>query len=145
MKNNALSRATSSSEANPQGLRRCKFVPCSVEFMPRRKDQVFHSPACKTKYTMAAYEAGLKVIERKRPNFHFAKLEDSPQLQSLHAVFLRHKGEVVTTLQLFESTRIMSISTRIAELRQNKVNISKAVYMGKSATGAKVFGYQLID
>ena len=78
-----------------------------------------------------------------KPNFHFAKLENSPQLQVLHEALKRRRGEVVTTLQLFQETGLMSISTRLSELRANGIDISDAVYMGKSATGAKVFGYTL--
>lgn len=133
--NKALSRGSAT--------RACKYKPCSIEFTPKRITQVFCTASCKTKHTMAAYEVGLKVIEGKAPNFHFARLENSPQLQALHAAFLKRKGEVVTTIELFRETGLMSISTRVSELRANGIDISDAVYMGKSETGAKVFGYKL--
>lgn len=122
-------------------LRLCK-CGCGTEFKPKRVDQRFASPSCKTRYTMTAYEVGLKVIEGKG-RFHFARLENSPQLQALHAAFLRRRGQMVTSLELYEETKLMSISTRVAELRANGIDISDAKYLGKSETGARVYGYKL--
>lgn len=80
----------------------------------------------------------------KRKGFHFAKLENSPQLQALHAAFKKRRGKVVTSLQLFQATGLMSISTRVSELRANRIDISDAIYLGKSATGSRVYGWQLL-
>jgi len=90
-----------------------------------------------------AYEKGCKEMERGR--MHAGKLTENSPLQILYEAFLKRKpGEIVTTLELAMETGIMSISTRISELRQNGISISKAQYMGLSKTGRKIYAYTLL-
>ena len=124
-------RATSS-------LRVCK-CGCRAEFRPKRVDQKFATPNCKTRYTMAAYEAGLKVIESKGGMHH--RKASNHQMQKLFACL--SDGKPWTTRQLHEATKMENVSTAISELRRAGVPVSRAKFIRRTESGAKIFEYQL--
>ena len=128
--NRALSRGSAT--------RVCKYKPCGAAFTPKRVTQVFCSPSCKTKHTMSAYEAGLKVIGSK--GMHNRKINNH-YLQKILACL--SNGEPWTTRQLHEATKIENVSTSISELRRAGVTISKAKFVRITETGAKIYEYRL--
>lgn len=118
-------------------LRACK-CGCGVQFKPKRVDQVFASPNCKTRHTMRAYETGLKVIEGK--GMHNRSMK-SPQLQALYN-FLACNGEPKTTREIHIATGLEAVGTAISELRRCGYRID-CKYVGRMKSGAKIFEYQL--
>ena len=44
----------------------CRGIHCEVEFLLRRKDQVFCSPACRLNYFTAARSIGLILLEKSK-------------------------------------------------------------------------------
>ena len=134
----AVIRASSSVGVFTGAIRHCKYKPCSSEFRPRRKDQVFCAPGCKTKYTMTAYERGVGMMESR--GMHARSL-NSPQLQKLLACL--SDGRAWTTKEIGEATQIENVSTAISEMRRAGVNISRAKFVRTTETGAKIFEYKL--
>jgi len=136
----AQTRGSSSVGVFPGTLRHCKYKPCSLEFRPKRKDQVFCAPGCKTKYTLTAYERGVRQMESR--GMHARKLHNW-QLQNLLECL--SDGRAWTTKELHESTGIENVSTAISEMRRAGVSILRAKLVRITDTGAKVFEYKLIE
>ena len=121
----------------PRGssLKLCKWKPCGILFRPKRVDQVFHAPNCKTSYTMDAYEKGIAVMNRK--GMHAARLENSVPLQKLLAHLL--DGQEHTTADIGQTTGIEAVGSRVGELRRNGFTI-KCFY----DKGLRAYAYKLI-
>lgn len=50
----------------------CRGLGCEVEFIPKRKDQVFCSPVCSSQYYKVARGIGVVLLERSK---HDSKLK----------------------------------------------------------------------
>jgi len=44
----------------------CRGLGCEVEFLPKRKDQVFCSPGCRSEYFKIARGIGLILLEKSK-------------------------------------------------------------------------------
>ncbi len=97
-------------------VRRCKYRPCSGAFFPKRKDHVFCAPACKTKYTMTAYEKGVEQMEKPLGKIHAGKVENSPyRLKPILDLLL--DGDWHTGLEVVTAGNTTAPGSAIQELK----------------------------
>jgi hypothetical protein len=71
-------------------------------------------------------------------SIHYAKLENSPRLQRLHALLMN--GTEYTTLEIMQHAKICAVSAAITEMRRNGFDIeckmiTRGVYSYKMNVG----------